>query len=228
MNSKVIYTLLVAIIISCNVVGQNVSKAEKLFNGKDLSRWRGDSRVWSVENGCIKGETTDELVIEQNTFLIHEMTVSDFELTFKYKIIGGNSGVQYRARVIDEDKFIIGGYQADMEAGIQYSGILYEEKGRGIIAQRGEKVVVSKDGEKTVERFISNEEVQKVINQDEWNNYKIVVKGSHLQHYINGQLTIDVVDNETEKSASSGVLALQVHAGPSMQVFYKKLILKKL
>jgi hypothetical protein len=228
MDSKVIYTLLVAVIISCNVVGQNGSKNVKLFNGKDLSHWRGDSRVWSAENGCIKGETTDELVIEQNTFLIHDMTVSDFELTFKYKIIGGNSGVQYRARIIDEDKFIIGGYQADMEAGIQYSGILYEEKGRGIIAQRGEKVVVSKDGEKTVERFISNESVQKVINQDEWNNYKIVANGSHLQHYINGQLTIDVVDNETEKSVSSGVLALQVHAGPSMRVFYKKLILKKL
>ena len=228
MDSKVIYTMLFAILISCNVVGQNDSKNVKLFNGKDLSHWKGDSRVWSVENGCIKGETTDKVVIKQNTFLIYDKPVSDFELTFKYKIIGGNSGVQYRARIIDEDKFIIGGYQADMEAGIQYSGILYEEKGRGIIAKRGEKVVISKDGKKTVERFITSEEVQEVINQDDWNNYRIVVKGNHLQHYINGQLTIDVTDNETEKSASSGVLALQVHAGPSMQVFYKKLKLKKL
>ena len=228
MNSKVIYTLLIAILISCNAVGQNGGKTEKLFNGKDLSHWRGDSRVWSVENGCIKGETTEDLVIEQNTFLIHDMTVSDFELTFEYKIIGGNSGVQYRAKVINEDKFIIGGYQADMEAGIQYSGILYEENGRGILAQRGEKVIISKDGKKTVERFITTKEVQAVINQDDWNNYRIVVKGNHLQHYINGQLTIDVIDNETEKSASSGVLALQVHTGPSMQVFYKKLKLKKI
>lgn len=224
----VLLTMLFTIVMSCNLVGQKVNKTEKLFNGKDLSHWRGDSRVWSVEDGCIKGETTDELVIEQNTFLIHDMIVSDFELTLKYKIIGGNSGVQYRARIIDQDKFIIGGYQADMEAGNQYSGILYEEKGRGIIAQRGEKVVISKDGEKTVERFITTEQVQDVINQDDWNDYRIVVKGNHLQHYINGQLTIDVVDNETKKSASSGVLALQVHAGPSMQVFYKKLKLKKL
>jgi hypothetical protein len=153
MNSKVIYTVLIAIVISCNAVGQNGSKTEELFNGKDLSHWRGDSRVWSVENGCIKGETTDKVVIKQNTFLIYDKLVSDFELTFKYKIIGGNSGVQYRARIIDEDKFIIGGYQADMEAGIQHSGILYEEKGRGIIAKRGEKVVISEDGEKTVEIF---------------------------------------------------------------------------
>ena len=127
-----------------------------------------------------------------------------------------------------EEKFIIGGYQADMEAGIQHSGILYEEKGRGIIAKRGEKVIISESGEKTVEKFISSEEVQAVINQDDWNNYRVVVKGNHLQHYINGQLTIDVIDNETEKLATSGVLALQVHAGPSMQVFYKKLKIKKL
>jgi hypothetical protein len=228
MNSKVIYTVLIAIVISCNAVGQNGSKTEELFNGKDLSHWRGDSRVWCVENGCINGETTDKVVIKQNTFLIYDKLVSDFELTFKYKIIGGNSGVQYRARIIDEDKFIIGGYQADMEAGIQHSGILYEEKGRGIIAKRGEKVVISEDGEKTVEIFKDATEIQAVINQDKWNNYRIVVKGNHLQHYINGQLTVDVIDNETEKLATSGVLALQVHAGPSMQVFYKKLKIKKL
>ena len=228
MNQKLIYTIVIAILVSCNVAGQKGSKAEKIFNGKDLSHWRGDSRVWSVENGCIKGETTDKVVIKQNTFLIYDKPVSDFELTFKYKIIGGNSGVQYRARVIDEEKFIIGGYQADMEAGIQHSGILYEEKGRGIIAKRGEKVIISESGEKTVEKFISSEEVQAVINQDDWNIYRVVVKGNHLQHYINGQLTIDVIDNETEKLATSGVLALQVHAGPSMQVFYKKLKIKKL
>ncbi|MBD0777395.1 DUF1080 domain-containing protein [Maribacter sp. ANRC-HE7] len=217
-----------AMVMSCNLAGQKANETEQLFNGKDLSHWRGDSQVWSVEDGCIKGETTDERVIGHNTFLIHDMIVSDFELTFKYKIIGGNSGVQYRARVVDQDKFIVGGYQADMEAGIQYSGILYEEKGRGIIAQRGEKVVVSKDGQKTVERFNTTEGIQAVIKQEDWNDYRIVAKGSHLQHYINGQLTMDVVDNETKKSASSGVLALQVHAGPSMAVFYKELILKKL
>jgi hypothetical protein len=227
MNTKVIYTILMAIIISCNIVGQKGSKTEKLFNGKDLSNWLGDSRVWSVENGCIKGETTDKVVIKQNTFLIYDQPVSDFELTFKYKIIGGNSGVQYRAKIIDKDKFIIGGYQADIEAGIQHSGILYEEKGRGIIAKRGEEVVISEDGEKTVKRFIDAKEVQAVINQDDWNNYKIVVKGNHLQHYINGQLTIDVTDNETGKLSTSGVLALQVHAGPSMQVFFKKIKFKK-
>ncbi|MBD1262126.1 DUF1080 domain-containing protein [Maribacter polysiphoniae] len=228
MNYKVIYTVFMTMVMSCNLAGQKANETEQLFNGKDLSHWRGDSRVWSVEDGCIKGETTDEVVIAHNTFLIHDRIVSDFELTFKYKIIGGNSGVQYRARVVDQDKFIIGGYQADMEAGIQYSGILYEEKGRGILAQRGEKVVVSKEGKKTVTRFKTTEEIQAVINQEDWNDYRIVAKGNHLQHYINDQLTIDVVDNETGKSASSGVLALQLHAGPSMQVFYRDLELKKL
>lgn len=228
MNYKIIYTVLLAILMNCDLAGQQANETVQLFNGKDLSHWRGDARVWSVEDGCIKGATSDDVVIEHNTFLIHDGIVSDFELTFTYKIIGGNSGVQYRARIIDQDKFIIGGYQADMEAGIRYSGILYEEKGRGILAQRGEKVVVSKEGEKTVTRFKTTEAIQAVINQEDWNDYRIVAKGNHLQHYINGQLTVDVADNETGKSASSGVLALQVHAGPAMQVFYKDLELKKL
>jgi len=228
MRKNVIYFLLIATLLSCNVSGQEVIESKELFNGEDLSHWRGDSRVWSVHNGAIKGETTNEVVIEQNTFLIYDSPVSDFELTFQYKIIGGNSGVQYRSKVLDEEKFIVGGYQADIEAGIQYSGILYEEKGRGILALRGEKVVVSEDGKKTVEKFISTEEIQSVIKKEDWNYYRVVVKGSHLQHYINDQLTMDITDNETVKSSRSGVLALQVHAGPAMQVFYKDLNLKEL
>lgn len=204
---------------------KSIEKKASLFNGSDLTNWQGDSRIWSVENGCIVGRTTDENKIDKNTFLIYETTFSDFELTFKYKIIGGNSGVQYRAKVIDKETFVVGGYQADMEAGINYSGILYEEKGRGIIANRGEQVVVGEDGEKTIHQFVKSEEIQAIINMEDWNEYRIVAKGYHLQHFINGHKTIDVTDNEVTKRASSGIIALQVHAGPNMEVFYKDIMI---
>lgn len=199
-----------------------------LFNGENLNMWRGDSRIWSVEDGCIVGRTTDENQINKNTFLIYENPFSDFELRFKYKIIGGNSGVQYRAKVLDKGLFIVGGYQADMEAGIKHSGILYEEKGRGILAKRGESVVVDEEGHKSIDQFANSENIQNNIKSEQWNTYRIVAHGDHLQHFINGHKTIDVIDKEIGKKSASGKLALQVHKGPNMEVFYKDMkIMKK-
>ena len=72
----------------------SVSAEDKnLFNGKDLTGWKGLD-FWSVEDGVITGRTTKEKPTKGNTFLVWEGEVADFELTFQYKIVGGNSGVQ--------------------------------------------------------------------------------------------------------------------------------------
>lgn len=223
---KLVFVVFSMLLISCNFLTQNKSEEITLFNGENLDKWRGNSKVWSVEDACIVGRTTEVNTIDQNTFLIYKDEFSDFELTFQYKIIGGNSGVQYRSKVIDEVKFVVGGYQADMEAGINYSGILYEEKGRGIIANRGEEVIVLENGEKEITKFTSSEAIQGKINNESWNDYKIVANKNHLQHYINNTKTVDVRDNETYKNSNSGVIALQVHAGPNMTVYYKNLVIK--
>lgn len=222
---RLILVVSVTALFSCN---SNSKKPEEviLFNGENLENWSGDSNVWSVKDGCIVGKTTDEYKIDQNTFLIYKDEFSNFELTFQYKIIGGNSGVQYRAKVLEEQTFVVGGYQADMEAGINYSGILYEEKGRGIIAKRGEQVTVLENGKKEISTFTTSEMVQSKIKNEAWNDYKIVAKGNHLQHFINNTKTIDVIDKETGKNSDSGVIALQVHTGPNMTVYYKNLTLK--
>ncbi len=213
------------ILFCCNSIPKKVEEII-LFNGENLDHWKGDPKVWSVENGCIVGKTTDEYTIAQNTFLIYENEFENFELTFQYKIIGGNSGVQYRAKVLDENQFIVGGYQADMEAGINYSGILYEEKGRGIIANRGEQVIVLENGEKEVTKFTTSEIIQSKIHNEAWNDYKIVANKNQLQHFINNTKTVDVIDEDVSKSSDSGVIALQVHAGPNMMVYYKNLAIK--
>jgi hypothetical protein len=205
---------------------------KNLFNGKDLTGWKGLD-FWSVEDGCITGRTTKEKPTKGNTFLVYQDEVADFELTFKYKIIGGNSGVQYRSKLTDEKAFVVAGYQADFEAGKTHSGILYEERGRGILAQRGQKVVIkegatpNKPKIEVAEKGVGKSaEIQAKIKADDWNDYRIVAKGGHLQHFINGVQTIDVTD-ETALGAKKGILALQLHAGPAMVVQFKDLVLKE-
>ena len=208
--------------------------AKPIFNGKDLTGWKGQPEFWSVKDGAITGQTTKETPAKENTFLIWEGEVGDFELTFKYKLTDangkaegfGNSGVQYRSKVVKPEYSVVAGYQADMECGKTYSGILYEEKGRGILAQRGQQVVIKDGAKPEVKGEIGkSDEIQAGIKPGGWNEYKIVAKGNHLQHYINGDQTVDVTD-ESSVGAKTGVLALQLHAGTPMTVQFKDIILK--
>ena len=105
-------------------------------------------------------------------------------------------------------------------------GILYEEGGRGILAKRGAKVVVAGRGGSSVDGAVSDKEILSSIKKEDWNEYRIVAKGNHLQQYINGKITVDVIDEESAKAAKKGILALQLHAGPPMTVQFKDIILK--
>ncbi|NOY43216.1 MAG: DUF1080 domain-containing protein [Planctomycetes bacterium] len=204
-------------------------KFESLFNGRDLTGWDGNPDLWSVEDGAITGKTTAEAPLKFNTFLIWKgEPLEDFQLELQYRIVDGNSGIQYRSRVIDASKWVVGGYQADIEAGKKYTGILYEEKGRGILTLRGERVVIAADGKKTKTSFAKTEDLQKKIVSEDWNDYLIEARGNVLKHTINGQLMSETDDAETAKRSAAGVLALQVHQGPPMIVQFRAIRLKRL
>lgn len=209
---------------------------KQLFNGTDLTGWKGQTGFWSVKDGAITGQSTKENPVKENTFLIWEGgEVGDFELHFKYKFGGegdyGNSGMQYRSKVVKPEYSVVSGYQADCELGKSYSGILYEEKGRGILAKRGEKVVIqegaaaNKPKIEVTGKVGDSNEIQAAIRQGDWNDYVVIAKGNHLQHFINGKLTVDVTD-ETAVAAKTGVLAIQLHVGKPMTVQVKDIILK--
>ncbi len=221
-----------------------------LFNGKDLTGWKGNPQLWSVQDGTITGKTPaspadpKKSPLTHNTFLIYTNgNVSDFEMRFSYKIVAGNSGVQYRSKELSQGDFgpIVGGYQADFEAGKTYSGILYEERGRGILAQRGQKTAVKPEAEveqngkkakksevKVTGEVGKSDEIQAGIKSEDWNDYVIIAKGNHLQHFINGKQTVDVTDEDAVKGAKEGILALQIHAGPPMTVQFKNVRIKDL
>jgi hypothetical protein len=206
-----------------------------LFNGKDLAGWDGDPRLWSVKDGAITGQSTRENPVRANTFLIWTNgTLKDFELRCSYRIVPnnnsgfGNSGIQYRSKVTNPSAWAAAGYQADLEAGPNYTGILYDEGGsRGIMANRGEKVVFHADGKREVTGQVGKAgEIQAGIRKEGWNEYVVIVRGNHLQHYVNGQQTVDVTDQDASKAAGSGVLALQMHTGEPFTVQFKDIRLK--
>lgn len=215
---------------------------KKLFNGHDLTGWSGRSEHWSVVDGVIIGKTTKETPARGNNFLIAKpggknLTVDDFELRLSYRITANNSsgfansGIQYRSQ--ERPNFVAAGYQADFEAGNTYSGILYDEAGgaggRGIMAQRGEKVTWTADGKKEVTGQLGpSGEIQASIKKNDWNDYVVIARGNHLQHFINGVQTVDVFDDTTSKRLTSGILALQLHAGEPMTVQFKNIRLKAL
>lgn len=202
-----------------------------IFNGQNLDGWEGKPEFWRVEDGAIVGETTAEKPTKGNTFLIWRQGVlDDFDLRLLYRLTGGNSGVQYRSREFDEvGPFVVGGYQGDFESGAKYSGILYEERGRGILALRGQRVTINADGTKTPgEPIGSAEDLQKTIKSGDWNELRIVAQGPKLQHFINGQLMSETIDQQQGKLSAEGILALQLHAGPPMKAEFKDIRLKRL
>ena len=197
-----------------------------------LEQWEGDEKFWSVEGGVITGQTTKENPTKGNTFLIWRGGyVDNFELELEYKIIGGNSGIQYRS-FEPGPKYVAGGYQADFEAGKTYSGILYGERFRNILAGRGKKTeLVRVNGEfdsVVVGEVGDSDEIQSKIKNEDWNSYRIVAKGYKFQHFINGVQTCECTDNDVQMRRATGILALQLHAGPPMKVQFRNIKLKRL
>ncbi|MEO1525232.1 MAG: sulfatase-like hydrolase/transferase [Planctomycetota bacterium] len=198
----------------------------KLFNGRSLAGWTGDSKYWSVRDGAITGVTNGSL--KMNRFLTwNGSTIRNFDLRVKVKVSpGGNSGLQYRGLSRpDLGLDVVTGYQCDVVAKVpKYNGMLYEEKGRRILSHTGEKVIVDVDGQP----WVVGKMPIKEFAPEEWHDYRVLVRGNHHQHWINDHPTADLTDLDEAGRALEGVLAVQVHVGPAMQIQYKDFRIKHL
>lgn len=228
---------LFGVLVTVTSVVSHVMAGEiPIFNGTDLTGWEGNKDLWSVKDGTITGITPPDPAhptrgnIKHNTFLVWKGgKVRDFELTFQFRIKAGNSGVQYRSNELAPGASgpIISGYQADIDAQNIFTGALYEERARGMLAMVSEKNTIKPgtDGKKVnVEKngkAGGKAAVVSSLKKQEWNEYKIIAKGNHLQHFINGLHTIDVTDEDTANAPKEGVLALQLHGGPPMLVQFR-------
>lgn len=206
-----------------------------IFNGKDLTGWAGDENLWSVEDGCITGTTNDtDKRITQNQALYYteDMDIGDFEIRFDFKISNwGNSGLYYRGWFLEEpEKFRMGGYQGDFDGSATYSGIMYGEALRGILANLGTVSRVTPSGKiETVASFATPEEIRKNVKIEDWNHYEISAHGYVFVHKINGVVTSVFVDEDSDDvRRASGVLGWQLHVGDGgMKVQVKNIYLKK-
>ncbi|HPS03512.1 MAG TPA: DUF1080 domain-containing protein [Candidatus Sumerlaeota bacterium] len=180
-----------------------------LFNGKDLTGWKGDPKLWKVEDGLILGSTVGN-PIQKNTFLSTEKSYDDFVLRVKVKLRNHNSGIQFRSEQKPENVVI--GYQADI-AEKTYFGMLYEEGKRGIMEYWG---------------ALTDEQRKAVFDAakpTDWNQYEITCEGDHIKMVLNGHVVCDITD---AAGAKNGIIALQLHAGDQMEVRFKDLWIKPL
>ncbi len=182
-----------------------------LFNGKNLDGWDGNPDLWSVRDGAVVGSSDGEKV-DTNTFLIYERPFSDFILKVDVRLRNGNSGIQFRSRRAPGPGWVAHGYQADFSRAGERSawGNFYEEKGRG----RG---VMKTDDE-------GWRQAEQIVRVDDWNEYEIFARGNRIRLTLNGKVTIDAEDDVS----SEGVLAIQLHSGPSMQVECRNIRIKEL
>ncbi|MBI2824012.1 MAG: DUF1080 domain-containing protein [Planctomycetia bacterium] len=176
-----------------------------LFDGRTLAGWDGDQKLWSVADGAIVG-TTDEAQLKHNSFLTTTRTFKNFVLKVKFKLRNGNSGVQFRSKLFPDH--VVKGYQADI-ADNMFLGILYEEGGRGILAN------------------VKPEEVAKHVHKEDWNEYVITADGPRITQVLNGFTTVDYQE-KSDQEATEGVLALQLHVGPKMRVWFKDIEIREL
>jgi len=147
----------------------------------------------------------------------------DFELRLKFRIDGGNSGIQFRSREIPD--WDTRGYQADIDAAGQWTGALFEHA-RGGIAMRGQKVVVDEDGTKHVAPLGDADELLTHVKKNDWNDYRVTARGNRITLAINGVVMSQATDNQKGQAARSGVIALQMHPGPPMKIQFKDLRIK--
>lgn len=215
------------------------AEMKSIFNGKDLTGWDGDPKLWSVKDGVIHGETTAENPAKGNTFIIwKDGTTKDFELRLSFRCnAANNSGIQYRSKHITEGKvgnqWVVRGYQHELRNETQLpnvGGFIYDEGGkRGRICLVGEEATWEADGKKLVKSdLIDAEGFKKLFKLDDWNDVIIIAKGNHIQHYLNGTLILDFKDNNPELALKEGVLALQLHAGKPMWAEFKNIRIREI
>jgi hypothetical protein len=239
MASAVLFTLSTASAQEDGNVPPEEGKFAELFNGEDLDAWIGDPRLWSVRDGVIHGETTDENRANGNTFLIwNGGDVADFDLRLSFRCNAtNNSGIQYRSKHIKDDSarnnWVVRGYQHEIrnEQNLpNVAGFIYDEGGRrGRICLVGEKAVWTADGKQVLDdSLITAEDFKQLFRLDDWNDVVIRAQGNRIRHYLNGKLILDFTDEDDQRQLSQGVLALQLHAGNPMWVEFKDIRLRLL
>jgi hypothetical protein len=219
-----------------------------IFDGTSLKGWDGDPDYWRVEGGALVAETTEAKVLKENTFLIYRGgEPADFELKVEFRINNTNSGIQYRSVHLPPGtpsgngsvagKWVLKGYQADIDIANTYTGMLYEERGRGFLAPRGSVGYAfaaprgpadSPVTRGSIGSLETSDALKAYIKDKDWNQFHVIARGATLIHILNGHVTAVFVDDDAKNRSMKGLLGFQAHTGPPMKVEFRKVLLKTL
>ena len=196
-----------------------------IFDGTSLAGWEGDLAFWRAEGGLLIGETTAAKPLPANTFLIWTKgQPADFELKLDFRISAGNTGLQYRSqRAPDIGPYVLKGYQADIDFANQWTGQLYEERGRTFLALPGQATSIGDDKPRLFGTVTPADALKAAINVGGWNTIHIIARGDLVVHAINGKVSAVFVDGDKAKRPTKGFIGLQLHTGPPMRAEFRNL-----
>lgn len=177
-----------------------------LFDGRTLDGWVQDTpNVWSVRDSMIVGKHSGQ---KWNDFLRTSESFEDFELTLEFRLLNGtgNSGIQFRS-IPAQKEHELSGYQADI--GEKYWGCLYDESRRNKVLVQAPQPAIEK------------------LDPSGWHSYTVRARGRHISLTIDGMRTVDYTENESG-IPTRGMLALQVHSGPGVEVWFRNIQIREL
>ncbi len=213
----------------------------QIFDGTTLNGWDGDTAFWKVEGGAIVGQSTTENTVKENTFIIWRGgEPADFELKLEFRINSTNSGIQIRSVHLPvgspdgggqpvNGKWVMKGYQADIDFGNQYTGQIYEERGRTFLAMRGQFSRVTPEGvaQQLGSLQTGPNDLKGIFNINGWNQVHIIARGNMITEIVNGNVTSVVVDDDVKGRLLKGLIGFQMHVGPPMKVEFRNIWLKQ-
>lgn len=224
------------------ITAQAAQEFVPMLAQNSLDGWEGDTSIWRIQDGVLIGEIkADGEPLKNNTFLIYQKAQpADFEMKALFKISeSGNSGINYRSERFESVPFALKGYQADIDGKHNYTGQNYEERNRTTLAYRGQVVEIPNTGQgeskgnawtnvQLLDSLGTKQELRALLKSEDWNEIRIVAKGTKLEHYVNGKLISSVDDKDPIHQRLKGYIGLQVHVGPPMKVEYKDMVIKML
>ncbi len=219
-----------------------------IFDGTTLKDWDGDPQYWRVEDGAIVGETTDKILPKYNSFIIWRGgKPADFEIKLEYRISAmGNSALQYRSSELPGVKWVLRGYQADIDGaewgkrfyekfakpkGLELRRVTaqnYEERGRTFLALPGQLAYVGSGKTQRAIASLGNTEDLAGSISDDWNRLYLIVRGEQMIHILNDRVMSIVIDDDKANRRMEGYLGMQIHVGPAMKAEFRNIRLKTL
>jgi hypothetical protein len=224
--------ILIAATVSAYATDNMLSAEEKkvgfklLFDGHSMAGWRNPSTetppgdAWIIEDGCLK--TTPKPRVTED--LISADSFGDFELKFDWKLAArGNSGVKYRIQGyiwVDHSKAETAGvpFETHMEQIITHP----TDRAKLPAGARGGEYPVSYEFQLQDDEG-NKKELSPSHRQDtgalyamippaakaarapgEWNESRLIVKGQHFEHWINGTKVLEgSLDSEEAREGTN-------------------------